>query len=44
MQAIDHKRLHEYLDAFSVSTGVPVTLFAPDGAILKEFQTEKKFC
>lgn len=44
MQAIDQKRLHEYLDAFSVSTGVPVTLFTPDGSILEEFQTEKKFC
>ena len=44
MPAINHKRLHEYLDAFSVSTGVPVTLFDPDGAILEEFQTDKKFC
>ena len=44
MQAIDQKRLYEYLDAFSVSTGVPVTLFTPDGSILEEFQAEKKFC
>lgn len=44
LPTINQKRLHEYLDAFSESTGVPVTLYTPDGDVREEFQAEKKFC
>lgn len=44
MPALDRKRLRECLESFSDSTGVPVTLYAPDGKILDEFLSENKFC
>lgn len=44
LPAINQKRLHEYLDAFSESTGVPVTLYTPEGDIREEFLPERKFC
>ena len=30
MPTISQKRLHEYLGAFSESTGIPVTLYTPE--------------
>lgn len=44
MPALDRKRLRECLESFSESTGVPVTLYSPEGKMLDEFLPEKKFC
>lgn len=32
------------LEAFSLCTGVPVTLYKPDGSVWQEFLPERKFC
>ena len=44
MPTINQKRLHEYLEAFSESTGIPVTLYTPEGGIREEFLADRKFC
>lgn len=44
MPALDRKRLKECLESFSESTGVPATLYTPEGKLLDEFLPEKKFC
>lgn len=44
MPTLNRKRLRECLEAFSESTGVPVTLYTPEGNVLEELLPEKKFC
>lgn len=44
MPVLDRKRLRECLDSFSESTGVPVTLYTPEGKLLDELLPEKKIC
>lgn len=44
MPVLDRKRLRECLESFSESTGVPVTLYTPEGKLLDELLPEKKIC
>ena len=44
MAVINQKSLHNCLDSFSDCTGIPVTLYTPEGIIREEFLPEQKFC
>jgi len=44
LAAINQKSLHNCLDSFSDCTGIPVTLYTPEGIIREEFLPEQKFC
>jgi len=44
LATLNRKLLHECLSSFSECTGVPSTLYTPEGAILEEFLEDQKFC
>ena len=44
LAVINQKSLHNCLDSFCDCTGIPVTLYTPEGIIREEFLPEQKFC
>ncbi len=44
MPGSDFTNLKSALDAFSACTGVPVTLYGPEGSPLAEYLSQQKFC